>query len=325
MPASAWTAHWSLLTQQGAESDSRAGRGSRADSGSGGGSDSGPLGEAPQSIEDLFISQSNVLLRPGETQVDVGFVYAWQEARRVAVVPVGGGGTAIVLERIRARNLLVPTNLRFGLRDDLELFLSAPFGLSHTEQSDPLRLQTEDVGGIGDVSAGLQYQLVKQSKSRPDVTATLRLTAPTTSGASSAMAVNSTLGRGFWSVQGELNFIKTVDPVVLFGRVGYRHEFEGRLVGLPAQTGETFNYSFGMGFAITDDLAVNAAVNGQWQGRARVGGQLIPNSSIEPISLQLSFSRRTAKLTRMQPFVELGLTDDAPDVVFGVFFIRNFK
>ncbi len=285
------------------------------------GSNSEPLGQAPPDVANLFQSQSSILLKPGEVQLDIGFVYSWQEATGLVLLP----GNALALQRVRDRRFLMPLNLRYGYKERVELFLFAPFGFAALEQSDPANLDTDTQGGVGDLRAGFMYQLRNQKGAVPDVTMSLSFAAPTGGDPFTASANLPSIGNGFWDIAAQLNFVRSLDPVVFFGGVGFLHQFGDTFNGVLIQPGEVFDYSFGMGFAVSDDVALSVSLNGYLQMRTAVDRALIANSSQEPTSLRLSCSRRTSKHTRMQPFVDFGLNDDAVDFEFGVIFTRDLR
>ena len=117
--------------------------------------------------------------------------------------------------------------------------------------------------------------------------------------------------------------MKSFDPVVLFGGVGYRHEFGDDFFGVSVQPGETATYSFGMGMAVNDDISLSAQVLGSVQTTTSVNGVTVPDSNNEPVLLQLALIRRTSLHSRVQPFVAFGLNADAADFTLGINFIRD--
>jgi len=72
--------------------------------------------------------------------------------------------------------------------------------------------------GPGDVAGLVRYQVWHERGSSPDVILDMRVKSRT--------AGNSLLGTGTWSLGGGVTLVKTLDPVVFFGRVGYTYTFE---------------------------------------------------------------------------------------------------
>lgn len=133
----------------------------------------------------------------------------------------------------------------------------------------------------------------------------------------------ATLGRGFWTVSTGVSWVKSYDPIVLYGGIGYRHEFEREFDGVAVIPAEAFNFSYGLGFAVSDDIALTAEVVAERQASYRLNGRKALGSANEPVALKLGLTRRTEKDRTIQPFVSIGLTDDAPQVFTGIYFVSE--
>lgn len=278
-----------------------------------------PLGEAPVDISQIFLRQSSSLLSQGVLQTELGVTYSWQQADAIVVLP----DSSIELERVRERALLMPLTARYGWSENLEIFFTLPIGVANFERSNSLENDFTTRGGLGDVSGGFLWQLRKETAECPGLIYSMQGTAPTGSTPYGPGINIAALGSGFWSISSNLNAVKSYDPVVIFGGVGYRHEFENEFDGLTITPGEAFTYSFGMGLSLNDDIAVSAELSGEFRTLSLVDDLGIPNSTSEPILLQFSITRRVCQDRSVQPFVAFGLTDDAPDVFLGAFFIRT--
>lgn len=276
-------------------------------------SEAAPLGQEPDDISKIFLRQSSSLLAPGRVQYEVGFVYLWQDASALTILP----GGVLDFQEVRDRRFLVPLTIRYGLNDCVELFGSLPVGVSHFERTDPMFRDATTRGGLGDAGAGLLVQWLRETDDNPDVISSISVTAPTGPDPFKLSPNVAALGSGFWSMNTSVSLVKSFDPIVLFGGVGYRHEFGTLVQGIPVQPGEAFTYSFGMGFSVNDDIALNAEISGSFQGRLRANETLVPNSASELLALQLGYTRRLSSKRSIQPFVAMGLTDDSPDFLLG--------
>ena len=98
----------------------------------------------------------------------------------------------VATRRLRRRDFLVPLNVRYGLTKDVELFAMLPVGLTALELSDSSGGTSTTKGGIGDLTAGLLYDLQTGKVGWPEMTASVRMTAPT----GDAAFVCSTTRRG---------------------------------------------------------------------------------------------------------------------------------
>jgi hypothetical protein len=283
----------------------------------------GPIGEAPEEedVTTQFLRQSTLVLEPGLLQIDAGLIYAWQQADLITVLPPG----VPVFELVRNRNFIVPLSFRYGLTPKVETFLSVPLGMGIVERADPLYHDVTVRGPLGDISGGFVFEVARAHDEMPDITATFTATAPT--GGNPVFGRNvATLGSGFWSLSAGLNFVKSYDPVAVFGSFGLRHDFQEDVFGGNiVQPGETFYYSYGAAFGVNNDISFTATFSGAYQGPTHLNGRAIPNSSSEPMSLRLGMVRRVKSDLRMQPFISFGLTPSAPDATLGVVFTRDVK
>jgi hypothetical protein len=150
------------------------------------------------------------------------------------------------------------------------------------------------------------------------------VTAPTTSNPFQVTSgTDATLGNGVWQLTGALNLVKSYDPIVLFGGLGYQYPFARTFRGVDVQLGDSFVYYFGLGFGINDESSIGAQVSGALQDKIALNGMRIPNSEREPATFRVSYLRRLSLEDRLQPFIDFGLTDDASDFAFGLRIVHD--
>jgi hypothetical protein len=119
------------------------------------------------------------------------------------------------------------------------------------------------------------------------------------------------LRTGEWEVGGEITLVKTLDPVVLFGRLGYTHRF--------GDLGDRVSASMGMGFSLNDRVSYNMQVIGAFVDRPDVDETTLGGpSTLELVSLQFAVTVLVSRRLFVEPVVNFGLSDDAVDVVVGV-------
>jgi hypothetical protein len=263
--------------------------------------------EARRALE-IFLREQRVIFRRGELALELDTFYSTDT--RDQFVRTAAGGAA--LARVTTRTATTSLTPRFGLLDRLELDLELPFG--YAEQEIDLgvsRLQREN-SGLGDIEGRLRYQLWYELGARPDVI--VDLTVKSTTGE------EPLLGTGHWNVGGGVALVKTLDPVVFFGRLGYAATLEraGR------NPGDQISYQAGLGYSFNDRVSYDMSVSGTVVRRATLNGQEVPHSSLDIMTLQFGATVRLTRRLFVEPVVALGLTEDAPDVVVGVslFFTR---
>jgi hypothetical protein len=279
------------------------------------GSQPKPIGSKPEDEEDIrkiFLRQTTVLLRPGVKEVDVELDYL---STRVS---------ATIFDT-RFRQFLLPLSFRFGLADGLEGSVSIAPTYLKREISFAGESVTQDETGIGDTLIGVNYEIFRETARWPDVTAVLRVQAPT---GDVPNAEGLSTGSGNWAGAFGFQFTKTTDPIVLFWGLLYTHAWSASYFFNDAvydvQPGDSIDYNFGFGFAVNQDVSLSAEVLGGYQWDTELDGQKLSGSSREPVSLRGALTYRISRNSYLEPSLRMGLNNEAPDFVIGVAATRRF-
>ncbi|MGH8654308.1 MAG: hypothetical protein ACREYE_20040, partial [Gammaproteobacteria bacterium] len=179
--------------------------------------------------------------------------------------------------------------------------------------------------GLGDISGGLRYAALHEGekfdflgytfRALPEVT--LNVNAKSDTG-----DVDRLLGSGQWNVGAGVSPVKTIDPVVLFGSLGYTWTLGTlgtlELEAVDVDAGDQILYSIGMGFSLNDRVSFSMAMDGAAIRRTELNGGEISGSGLDVNSLQFATTVQLAKRVYLEPVVGFGLTDDAPDFMVGI-------
>ena len=279
--------------------------------------DAEQLGEEPEDNSLQFLRADTVLLDPGETQYDVGVTYSLFEDTFTAIDVATG---TLVEAEMRSRQLVVPVEIRYGLTRRSQLFIGAPFGWAHNDLATENAQFDESDVGIGDITAGLSFVIFDHPDRVKDTVATFAVTLPTGddpfTGSTLTTAIPA-LGNGFYAVSGDLLFIKAYDPVVFFYGLGFRHNFASEFNGVDIRLGNEYRGQLGIGFAVNQDVTLSTRFNFSFFDRVELDGSTVPGSALEPFTLR--FAATVAKdKTLVEPFVQVGTTEDAASTSFGV-------
>jgi len=180
---------------------------------------------------------------------------------------------------------------------------------------------TKNAGGIGDVRSGMTFLLHQGQGEGPDVTATLAFSAPTgidSFVASPTLLSQPSLGDGFWTMSGDVLFIHHIDPLVFFYGFGTRQGFERNFFGVNVAPGQQYSYNFGLGFAVNERVTLSGSFLGAYISEFHAGGRRVQGSIQEPMSLRFSATMARKNKRLIQPFVDIGMTDDAAAATFGL-------
>lgn len=264
---------------------------------------------------DQFLRAQKLLFKPGEVQLELGISYD-KEAETSHVNPLG----PVFTFRSASANFLI----RYGLAEDLEFNFAVPLVYRERELDiRPVTLTAQgttifpsftreaDVG-LGDISWALRYAAIHEEGAIPEVT--LNVNAKSDTGDE-----HRALGTGDWNVGTGVSLVKTIDPVVLFGSLGYTWTLGTLEVEeIDLDPGDQILYSLGMGFSLNDRVSFSMAMAGAAIRRTEENGREISGSGLDVNSLQFTTTVQLAKRVYLEPFVGFGLTDETSDFLVGI-------
>lgn len=279
------------------------------------------FGRRPESNALQFLRSQDVLLKPGAWQFDTGLAYThFENSFPVPITdPVTGDMIGVANGLVRRRLLYTPLAVRYGLTKNVQLFATLPMGWSNTQFSTPGVSESTNTGGLGDLTAGASFHLLKSESELPDVIATMDFTAPTGVFSSPIFGLvpGSSLGQGFWAMSGSLLFIHRYDPIIVFYGGGFRHLFERTFDGVLFSAGEQILYQFGVGFSVNDRVTLSTAFQAFYITDTQLDNVTIEGTNLQPMSLR--FAATIARNCRiLEPFVAIGATESAPAVNCGI-------
>lgn len=279
------------------------------------------LGEEPEDNSLQFLRSATVLLKPGQRQCDIGLTYTFSQNEFPVLLTDGGEIVGVDEAQFRTRELDMPIEMRFGLLKRVQMFVGADVGWSNTELTvDTLEAFKND-GGLGDIYGGLTIQFRDATECRPYLIGSIGFIAPTGGDPFSTAAGLSpsgpSLGSGFWSVFGNLLWVRPYDPVTVFYGLGVKHSFEKEYVGLDLKPGNEYSYVLGVGFAVNEKMTLSTRFRGSYVEELDVDGQRIPGTILEPMSVRLAATIAQEKHI-VEPFVDFGVTEDSSNAYFGI-------
>ncbi len=262
-------------------------------------------------------------------------VFAFNGVALAQVVLVGG----ITANTARRQIVQETGRLRLGVTDRLEVDVHAPFvyrndAVTNTvTTSGATETTTIEGANIGDIDAGLAYQINDGKAGWPYFIGNLRYKANNADGPfdvpydSNNIAKRLPTGTGFQTAEASLTMIKVTDPAVLFSNIGYvydiprdiNRDFNGAYIG-HVKPGDAINALAGLGFAINPDASFSLGYKHSYvfptYQDITSGGRTVRTSSgsSQVGSLILGTSYSISPRTSINFNVEAGVTNDAPDV-----------
>ncbi len=266
--------------------------------------------EEAKRLQEFYLRNQSVFIRKGEIIAELNTSYS--SDKRKDSVQLAAGLSAPVDSTRRFFDTTLFT--RFGLfTDGLEFDVIAPLFVHGQIESEVVGVPGSQTyrqsSGVGDLAVAVRYQAWYEKGARPAVIFDVQGKSMT--GGKGATTLR---GTGNYHVGGGITVMKSLDPVVFFGRVGYTET-----IGVDGyDIGNIVDFSLGMGFSLNDRVAFNMQMVGATIGKARLQGQTIDGSSLEIMNLLFSSTILMSKQLFIEPIVGIGMTDDAFDATIGL-------
>jgi len=269
-----------------------------------------------------YLSDYTVLLNHGETDVDFGFKYrTWKST---SSLPQQG---PYQVSSYSIKKLYFYVSPKFGIIDRLSVWLNVPWTYTKIEDvSSNAWTRDASQGHIGDISAGIQYLLLKENNDHPSVTGSLAVNTPTgrKKYVSDLDAWKQPLNNseGYWSLTPSLTFVRITDPVTFFGGISYEKTFETSKGGERIKAGDTASAFLGTGFALNNVSSLGSRFTYSWSDNMKYEGRTMKGTSQESESLAFYFSYLLSPRFSITPEVSFPL--ETTGSTFGVSMTRNF-
>ncbi len=259
----------------------------------------------------------------------------------------------ISIDQITADVMAADVTARYGIDDRLQVDANIPYLYRHSNfQSGGVGgnasgVAEKDVSGhgLGDLNMGLSHRVLRESAGLPDTVVNVRVKAPTgrhpfgvelveVPNTEGNLAVPATLstGSGVWGASAGVSFLKTLDPLVVFGSMTYFHNFARRFDDLAeapgdqpgtAKVGDAFQYGAGLAFALNDRSSINMSFTQRIIERSRLQrdgqpSQVIVGSQANVGLLNLGATFALSDKMTLITNASVGMTADAPDMVLSL-------
>jgi hypothetical protein len=285
--------------------------------------------------------QAQVLPGISGLQLEVTQTYAHFSSNQLffegfAIVPVVIVGN-VTVERIRRDLFITTVTARYKLTPRLQIEFRVPYAYVFVRssraagvQADQPAQQSEETlasnSGLGDVEGSLSFQLVKESVNWPSLLVGVGLKGRT--GRDFFATENSLedppIGSGYNSLIVTLSTVKTADPAVIFGSLGYvyaqprhdvvLHQADAEPVLVDFAAGDSFRLGLGIAYALNYRLTLSFQYQQAVTLPSRLNGDKIPNSLGNSIGLRTGGVWRITDAFSVDVGASIGLTLDAPDV-----------
>jgi hypothetical protein len=301
--------------------------------------------------------RGSVVTRRGELIAEAGVDYTRADRNRAVFRGVELIESVLVgvfdINESRQDILTASAALRYGVTNRFELGVRVPWiyrsdklvtsPVAGSTNDDAARTVDSSVSGtgIGDIEVTARYQINNGGRNSPFLIANLQATVPTGRDPFSVRrdangtALQASTGAGFLGVTPSITAILPSEPAVLFGTVGYTHNFSKNVdTRIPPvqidriEPGDQVNFSAGIGLALNERTSLNFGYSHAWAFGTKTLTRRLDERSGEPVGNPLSsitrdmqigrflfgVSHRFSKAIQLNWSVDVGATDDAPDL-----------
>jgi hypothetical protein len=264
----------------------------------------------------------------------------------------------IKVDDIKADVLTLDLTGRYNASDRLQFDLNVPvlyrsstFQSGDQNSSDIREMSVTMHPRVGDVNAGVFYQLLKETQQRPDLVWSGRIKAPTGSspyGIPMVTVINSNnnltvplelpSGNGVWTLSTGLSAVKTLDPAIVFANVSYFHNLDKKVGNLDGaaipdpgsvRLGDAVQFGVGTAFALNDRMSLSLSYLQRIAKKSGIkinGGNWtdVVGSDANAATLNIGATYAISDKKSIVVNVGAGLTPDAPNATLATKYVTNF-
>jgi len=278
-------------------------------------------------IQRTLFRTGGVLLPKGNWKIDSEFTYAHLSANNISIqgvtiLPVLVIGE-ISSETVK-RDIFIQTfTSHYGLTDNLQWDLRVPLRGQHERvTSSDGSESSRSKGGLGDIETGLFYQFMHEEGGKPDLIAGLTVKSDT---GESPYGESIGVGTGHWATKAGLTWVKSADPAILFGNLGYTWNIPRDINDYgKVNPGDTISYGLGLAFSLNYQLSLNFGLEQHVTQKMEVDDNMVAGSFTNVANFKTGVSWLINRKIPLQITAGYGLTEDAPDFTLEVNFPIRF-
>ncbi|MEL7935971.1 transporter [Pseudomonas delhiensis] len=281
--------------------------------------------DSAKALEEVFqaAEKSYTLLKKGERTLTYGLDYSMMRDTRIQQVRTGESVYSVLAQSEAQHTFTNSFTFDYGVWDNLTFSLRLPFVAKYDTERDI------HAYSLGDISATLRWQPWAAMRGRPVTTFYATLGLPTGDSPFDMNPDNDvSTGNGYYSLGVGANMSYVIDPVVLYGSLGYTYNLKvdnihqnqyGEELN-KVTPGDTLNFAMGMAYALSYDVSLATSYQMAYQMKSRYHFDTRTVEAPEQTSAVMNFSLglRTSPDYIVNVNAGFGLTEDSPDILLGV-------
>jgi hypothetical protein len=280
--------------------------------------------DSTKALEEVFqaAEKSYTLLKKGERTLTYGFDYSLVRDTMIETVRTGNDIYSVIGHSEAHHTFTNSFTFDYGVWDNMTFSVRIPLIAKYDTEREI------DAYSLGDVSASLRWQPWTSLRGKPVTTLYATLGLPTGDSPYDTNPITDlSTGSGYYSLGLGANVSYVIDPVVLFGSLGYTYNLPvndigqvrgGRLLE-EVDPGSSFNLSMGFAYSLSYDVSL--ATSYQMQHSLKPTYRFADGKAegTEQTSAVMNFSLglRTSPDRIVNINAGFGMTEDSPDVMLG--------
>lgn len=282
-----------------------------------------------KNLEEVFeaAQKQYSLLASGKMDMTLSGSYSYYGSDTIDI-NIGDGGSInrFQIQHNAQHSFGMALSISYGIWDNLTFNGYLPVSYEYDTQKDANK------ASLGDISFGLRFQPFPVVPG--GINTTLYTTFSTATG-DSPFEINPNTevsgGKGYYSIGGGVSMSKVIDPVVLFGSVGFTHGFDatglnqrrGDGVLKRVKPGDSLNFSFGLAYSLSYDVSISGSYQQSYNFPSRftfekaAGKTTVKSQDSTSAVMNMSLGLRTTDNNIVNVNFGFGLTRNSPDVLLG--------
>ena len=248
--------------------------------------------EEERALERALVRQGLSVLPQGSWELTPGFVWAHS------------GSDAV---RSRSDDYIATLDARIGLPWNTMLGIGIPYFIESEREFG-------ENSGFGDLALRVWKQFLAQGDKQPSLVGSFAYNAPTGEDATGPIP----LGSDFHRFNFNLNASKSIDPLVFYGDLFYSYTFSEDFDGIKIQPSESIGFRAGSSLAITPDITGNLGLRFSFLDELERDGDKVQGTDQTIGFLEVGMGYLLNRRTFLALSADIGITDDAPDLIVGV-------
>ncbi|MGB2248568.1 MAG: transporter [Alcanivorax sediminis] len=280
-----------------------------------------------KNLEEVFqaAEKQYSLLPSGQMSLNFSGNYSYYRDDRIdiAIDEDTGNISRFRIEQDAQHSFSSSLSVDYGIWNNLTFNTRLPVSYKYDTEKDVSQ------AALGDVSFGLRFQPFPVKPGAMNTTLYTTLSTPT---GDSPYELNVreevSSGSGYYSLGAGLSVSKVIDPVVLFGSLGYTYAFDvsglnqvrGGEILTDVHPGDSLNFSMGLAYSLSYEVSLSASYQQSYNFETDFVFEDYTASSEDSTSsvVNTSLGLRTASNRIVNLSFGFGLTEDSPDVLLGI-------